>query len=112
MQKIERNNRIIRQRAQGVSVSDIARIEAMSQSSVRSILNNHRFCITDEEPPAGLSVRNAWYIQQTFGFWPTAADTEAIAPRELDFLRGPGTTLRYWREIETWIQSTRSRQDD
>lgn len=104
MSIIERNNRIIRQKARGANVAKIAVDEDMPYATVRSIIERHHFCIVDRETPAGLSIRNAWYIEQSLGIWPTESNAAEIAERKIDFLHGPGTTLRYWREIEAWIR--------
>jgi len=110
MTTIERTNRIIRQRAKGGSVSEIAAAEAMSSASVRTILSRHRFCITEREPPSGLSIRSAWYVEQSLGIWPSESNAEEIAVRKIEFLRAPGTTMRFWREIEGWIDTIRQLQ--
>jgi hypothetical protein len=105
MSKIERNNDIVRMRAQGASVADIAATKAIPPTTVRGILNSHSFCITDRDPPAGLSVRNAWRINQALGIWPSPENAEEIRSQKIPFLRAPGTRSIHWKEIETWIDT-------
>ncbi|WP_134102461.1 hypothetical protein [Neorhizobium sp. R1-B] len=103
MDKIERDNLIVKMAALGVKPKVIADEIGIPLSRVKSALSSHQFCITPFDPPQGMSVKTAWRIYVTLGDWPSDKTMEKLAGRMEQFMQAPGTRLKDWDEYRMWL---------
>lgn len=103
MEKIERNNRIVALKRQGMSIPAIAARIGLSTSTVRYIIETqedrfHRFPI-----PEGISLRAARAVLNAIGHWPTPQDAKQIASRRRDLLRSGSVRSKDLKEVDAWL---------
>ncbi|MCQ1855816.1 hypothetical protein [Neorhizobium galegae] len=103
MDKVERDNLIVKMRADGESMSSIAQKLSLPATTVRVVLDRFAYCIVSASPPEGMSIRTAWLIWQSFGTWPTSGNTEALALRKYEFMRAAGTKRKDWQDFDAWL---------
>jgi hypothetical protein len=106
MTDIKRNNRIVAMRARGLAFRAIASAEGLSQARIKAIVRRHMHCITDREPPDGMSVRTASLIEQATGIWPTDNDAFEIGYRRSDVIRTPGLRRLDQLDLDKWLTRT------
>jgi hypothetical protein len=99
MDKVERDNLIVKMRASGKTIASISQELGLPMTRIR----NHAYCIVSTPPPDGMSIRTAYLIQQALGTWPTSANAEELALRKPAFMRAPGTKRKDWREFDDWV---------
>jgi hypothetical protein len=107
MDKVVRDNLIVKLRADGETIQAIAQRLGLPTTRVKLVLLNHAHCIVSTPPPEGMSVRTAYLIQQALGSWPTSANAEELALRKQAFMRAPGTRRRDWRDFDEWVMRVR-----
>lgn len=103
MDKIERDNEIIRRRALGATKPSIAREMGVSLKVVEYVLRQNHFCITHLAPPAGMSMRTAYMIRHYFGLWPSEHTVDRLSGELKAFMRAPSTRRRHWVEFGDWL---------
>jgi hypothetical protein len=111
MDKVARDNLIVKMRADGETIPAIAEVLGLSVATIKIVLQNHAYCIVSTPPPEGMSIRTAWLIWQSLGTWPTSANAEELALRKHAFMRAPGTKRKDWREFDDWVMRVRSSPD-
>jgi hypothetical protein len=107
MDRIKRDNLIIRMAAAGESKGTIADALGLTVSGVRYVLGRNANFIDDREPPVGMKMRTAWMLEQSIGIWPNDADRQEIAERRLEFLRSGNVSLADLRDLDAWLERVR-----
>jgi uncharacterized circularly permuted ATP-grasp superfamily protein len=103
MNKVERNNQIVRMKACGSSVAHIAKVLGVSPNIVERVLSRNVHNITSEPPPNGMSVRTAFLIQSTFGVWPSVESIGQLSGRLAEYRIAPGTQRIHWEQFAEWL---------
>ena len=103
MDKIERDNLIVKMTALGAKPREIADRIGIPLSRVKTALASHYFCITPLEPPKGMSVKAAWRIYASLGDWPSDETVHRLAGRREQLMRAPGTGVKDWGEYSAWL---------
>ncbi len=101
--KIERDNSVIRMKALGIPSSTIAELLGVSNVVVTRVLHRNAHNITAERPPAGMSVKTACLIRRAFGVWPSSETTTELAGRLADFQKSPGAKRTHWDQFAEWL---------
>lgn len=104
MNRVERDNAIVRMAAAGESREVIASALGLSVSGVRYILNRDARFITDREPPVGMKIRTAWMLEQSIGIWPNDDDRDEISARRMEFLRSGNVSGADLRDLDAWLE--------
>lgn len=104
METINRNNRVVALKRQGVSVIAIATELGMTASEVRYVLRTNSNPHPGWFPiPNGISLRAAYAVQAAIGCWPVPENAEGIARQRRDLLRSNCVRSRDLKEVDEWL---------
>lgn len=107
MDKVERDNLIVKMRADGRTIPSISQELGLPTTRIKFVLQNHAYYIVSTPPPEGMSIRTAYLIQQALGTWPTSANAEELAHRKQALMRASGTKRKDWLDFDDWVMRVR-----
>jgi hypothetical protein len=107
MNNVERDNLIVKMRADGKTIPSIAECLGLAITTINVVLQFYANFIVSAAPPEGMSVRTAYLIWRSLGSWPTSTNAEELVLRSQAFMGAPGTQRKDWRDFDAWVARVR-----